>query len=352
MKTFFYVIIVAYNAGENLLDTYRSVCRQQYKNMLVLIQDGGSTDGSLDRLRKKTASGAVIKEIAEDLAVTSETDRQFFLPRTAIVSRKDKGIYDAMNKAVERAVSDCDRRFGDRKPARYNERGTQLFSRRISTACFAVFMNCGDLFYHNDVLKMADERIRNVQKRMAVQANVSAADHVPGICYGDTYDRQVAQLVSAAAVLDDFACYRSLPCHQSCFYNLKYLRQEKYDLSFRVRADYEHFLRLKYKCHAETCYLNMVVADYEGGGFSETQENRAASEKERRDIVEMYLPRESLVKFDLYRKLSLQPLREKLAKNEKTAALYHRIRSKLMGDDKKKKPTKVAERRTKGSAIR
>lgn len=332
MKTFFYVIIVSYNAGTELVSTYKSICRQQYKNMLVLIQDGASTDGSLDALRDQIAAGGIKAEIAADLHKRTE---EILIPRTAIVSKKDKGIYDAMNKAIARAQLDRDRRFGNRKHARYSERETKPFTKRVTPDCFTIFMNCGDRFYHYDVLELADERICAIKKRIALQANISATDRVPGICYGDTYDRQTAQVVAAPRVLDDFACYRALPCHQSCFYNLKFLENEKFDLSFRIRADYEQFLRLKYKCHVQTFYLDMVVADYEGGGFSETEENRAASEKERKDIVEMYLPQKSLLKFDLYRKLSLQPLREKLAKNEKTAPLYHKLRTKLMGFKRK-----------------
>ena len=324
MKTFFYVIIVAYNAGAGLLSTYESVCRQKYKNMLVLIQDGGSTDGSLERLREFIASRQ-----AQNDRLGQTGGKREFLPRTAIVSKRDKGIYDAMNRAIDRALMDRNRRFAQAPPARYSERDKRPFSKRIIPDCYAIFMNCGDCFYHNDVLDLADERIREQKNHMSALAQVSAAAQTPGIFYGDTYDRKAQQVVTAAQIMDDFACYRSLPCHQSCFYNLHYLETEKYDLSFRVRADYEHFLRVKYKCHAATYYLNMVVADYEGGGFSETAENAASSEKERQDIAEMYLPRKKLMKYDLYRKLSLQPLRKKLAENERTAGLYHKVRTAL-----------------------
>ena len=72
---------------------------------------------------------------------------------------------------------------------------------------------------------------------------------------------------------------QNVPCHQVCFYNVRLFAERGYDVKYRVRADYEHFLYCIYDRKAEAVYVEMIVADYEGGGFSETRENRRISKK-------------------------------------------------------------------------
>lgn len=70
------VITVCYNAEKNLEETILSVLNQTYSNIEYIIIDGGSSDGTVD----------IIKKYADRLAYW--------------VSEPDKGIYDAMNKGV------------------------------------------------------------------------------------------------------------------------------------------------------------------------------------------------------------------------------------------------------------
>ena len=73
-------------------------------------------------------------------------------------------------------------------------------------------------------------------------------------------------------------------------------------------------------------YTQLLIADYEGGGFSETKENRRISQREHREITEKYIPKGQLFKFRMIMCLTLAPLRTKIAENEKTARIYNRIK--------------------------
>lgn len=76
------VITVVFNGAETLEHTIRSVNEQTYDNVEHIIIDGGSTDATLDILRKY------------------EDSIDYW------VSEKDAGIYDAMNKGIALARGD------------------------------------------------------------------------------------------------------------------------------------------------------------------------------------------------------------------------------------------------------
>ncbi|WP_444933543.1 glycosyltransferase family 2 protein [Microbulbifer sp. JTAC008] len=76
------LITVCLNSADTIRDTILSVLAQDYANIEHIIIDGGSTDGTLE----------IISEFKDRVA--------------AVVSEKDSGIYDAMNKGICLASGD------------------------------------------------------------------------------------------------------------------------------------------------------------------------------------------------------------------------------------------------------
>ncbi|MBE5834035.1 MAG: glycosyltransferase [Butyrivibrio sp.] len=287
----FIVIIVSYNAGQSLISTYESLRGQTHRNIELIIKDGASTDGSLSVLQDKYAGDEILKN-------------------SRIISEKDEGIYDAMNEAIS-AIPESD-----------------LTSDRECS--FVYFLNCGDSFADNEVLERVAKGISEKFEDDRNNKKASKDDRTRlTIFYGDIIDMQTGQHVSSPPVIDDFACYRNVPCHQSAFYDVALMKNERFDIKWRVRADYEHFLRCRYIENADTIYLDTTIAKYEGGGFSETAENRRISEQERKKIIAMYLTPDLILKFDIIRWVTLAPLRTYLASNKSTAGAYNKFRSWL-----------------------
>lgn len=306
-RPFFTIIVVAYNAGENLIKTLESIRIQTFKDVAIVIKDGGSTDGSLEKAAKvlgvldeEKEQGGKRRLGAGKLNSDGSFDIRYKDGRIRIIKSKDHGIYDAMNMAIEAVKQDEGRRGMDTAPG------------------YVYFLNCGDVFSNNTVLQKVYEHIQ-------LDCNNSGTI-VPTIYYGDIYEMKTAQRVTSNPKIDDFACYRNVPSHQACFYDERLVLRYAFDTVWKVRADYEHFLRCFYVEKAETKYMNMLIADYEGGGFSETKENRKISETERQQIIHLYLPRNQIQKFDLIRTLTLAPIRTKIAENPKTAGIYNKLK--------------------------
>lgn len=108
MQTVF-VITVCWNAVNLIEETIKSVLSQTYQNVKYLIIDGGSTDGTVDIIRKY-----------EDQL-------------TYWVSEPDKGIYDAMNKGLAKCRELAEGSINHEKSIKNNQ-------------SWVNFMNAGDSF--------------------------------------------------------------------------------------------------------------------------------------------------------------------------------------------------------------
>ncbi len=205
-----------------------------------------------------------------------------------VESSKDAGIYDAMNQAVAMAEGD-----------------------------YILFMNCGDFFYDENVLESLAKKIEENPDK--------------GIYYGDAFFRLSGEVIHMPGEITDFVCFRHIPCHQACVFARELFAEKGFELQYRIRADYEFFLRQYYQKNVRPFYTGVVIADYEGGGFSETKENRKKDKKEHQQICRMYMPKVKLFAYRLVMFITLQPLRFWIAQRSPLAGMYDRIKTKIYG---------------------
>lgn len=288
----FSVITVCLNPGSKLKTTLDSVLGQSCGDFEVIVKDGGSSDGSVEEWRRE-AEGAVRPAPGADEAenvgqpAPGEGAR-----RVRIFVEKDGGIYDAMNQAVAHASGD-----------------------------FLVFMNCGDVFADERVLERVEEKLREQEK--------AGADLKKLVLYGDTVNGSIGVTIASAPKITGFTCYRNIPCHQSCFYARKLCVEKPYDLQYRIRADYDHFLWCFYRAGADFVHMGFTVAVYEGGGYSESRENNKRDLEEHRQITAAYMGRGELLKYRTFMALTLAPLRRAVARSRVFSGVYHLLKGRL-----------------------
>ncbi|MCR2050452.1 glycosyltransferase [Acetatifactor muris] len=269
----FSVITVCLNPGEKLNATLESVLSQSCPDVEIVLKDGCSTDGSVENWQRENAS----RPEAE---------------RVKVYTEKDSGIYDAMNQAVAHAEGE-----------------------------FLLFLNCGDVLPEDEVL----ERTRQVLE----QEKKAGTDMDRLVLYGDTCSGKNHVTIASAPVISGFTCYRNIPCHQSCFYSAALCREKPYDLQYKIRADYDHFLWCFYKAGAKMRHMDFPVAFYEGRGFSESPENQKRDKQEHRRITSNYMSRRELFKYRGAMIVTLAPLRRAMAESKLFSGVYHWVKKRI-----------------------
>lgn len=258
----FSIIVVCLNPGDKLNQTLDNILAQTYQDYEIVVKDGGSRDGSVEQMRQDE--------------------------RIHLYVEKDTGIYDAMNQAVSHAKGD-----------------------------FVLFMNCGDVFYHEKVL----EDTARFAAKCEQQDNL--------VLYGDTYSEKNDVVIASAPRITGFTCYRNIPCHQSCFYAARLCKEKPYDLQYRIRADYDHFLWCYYVSKAEMLHMGLTVASYEGGGFSESKANQQKDAAEHKQITACYMGKGELLKYRMIMLATLAQLRKAMAESKVFSGLYHKMKDML-----------------------
>ena len=207
------VITIVYNNVRDIERTMRSVINQTYANIEYIVVDGLSNDGTL----------RVIDKYKDRIA--------------KIVSEKDEGIYDAMNKGLALATGD-----------------------------YVIFMNSGDEFYDDEIVA-------------AVFASCDDAD----IYYGETEMiaddgtslGQRRHKTPAKFTWRGFKYGMSIS-HQAIYIRLSLA--EPYDRRYQLSSDIDWIIRAAKKAK-KIVNVNRYVAKYLVGGMSKKKNRQSLVER-------------------------------------------------------------------------
>ena len=218
------VITVCYNSENVIERTIQSVVNQTFDDFEYIIIDGASTDKTLeivDKYRDKISK---------------------------IISEKDNGIYDAMNKGISNASGD-----------------------------YIMFLNADDTLLHENVLKLVSEKMNDNK----------------ALYYGDLIflEKSTGKLNNRKQnnVNNIYLCGGML-FHPTIFASKKLFEKiGNFDTQYRIVADYDWIIRAMIQFKASCSYLDIPITIFaDGEGASSNPKNQQRHKEERKKVQLKY----------------------------------------------------------------
>lgn len=201
------IITITFNSADTIEETILSVLNQDYPNIEYIIVDGLSQDATL-QIANKYANRI-----------------------SKIISEKDNGLYDALNKGIDLATGDV---IG--------------------------FIHSDDFYTNTNILSKYAETFIN-----------KGCDAVYGdLFYVDKNDtNKIIRTWKSGAYNSNSFLYGWMPPHPTFFVKKEvYAKFGKFNLEFKSAADYELMLRFIFKNKIKLAYLPIFTVKMRIGGKS------------------------------------------------------------------------------------
>lgn len=240
------VVTVCFNSERTLRRTIQSVLGQTYKNIEFILVDGASKDQTLK----------IIEEYRSQLAV--------------VISEKDQGIYDAMNKGW-----------------------------RAATGEYIHFLNSDDYYAHPQALEQMVSQMTEADAKHLVQAKLQLLQAAgPTLLMGKSESQMNVR-------------FDLHGLHQPALLFPRQLFEQfgGFDISYRISSDYELIRRFYEKVGAR--FIDQLLVQMSEGGASHQQVLRGANEN--KIIAKKYGESSLSVEYYFRRSLALHFLREKVS---------------------------------------
>ena len=200
------VITVCLNKGSEIERTIKSVISQTYQNIEYWIIDGLSTDGTINILKR-------------------------YKKHLNFISEKDKGIYEAMNKGIEKATGD-----------------------------YLLFLNAGDYFlsdYSVDILALKNSGEDLIYGNILVREDEFE------------WTKLYPNLLSVDYFLKD-----TLPHPATLIKRLTINRIGRFNIENTIVSDWEFFMTAVCKFKVSYKYVNATITVFYANGISSDPKNR------------------------------------------------------------------------------
>ncbi|WP_178270224.1 capsular polysaccharide synthesis protein [Phocaeicola coprocola] len=218
------VITISYNAASCIEDTIKSVINQTYKDFEYIIVDGNSNDGTVEIIQK------------------------YHPYISKWISEPDKGIYNAMNKAV-----------------------------RMANGEYCIFMNAGDIFCNPLVLKQVSLFIED------------GFDYLIGNELSAKNGKIIDYVYPPQEITTQLFIKKSLS-HQASFIKREMLLQYPYDETLKLVSDWKFCIQTLLLAHKtyRTIDVDVCIFNHEGITFTQKELGR----EERLKVIQDLLPEE------------------------------------------------------------
>ncbi|MCF4102190.1 glycosyltransferase [Gillisia sp. M10.2A] len=221
------IITIVYNRERCISECIKSVLSQTYDNIEYLVIDGGSTDGTQQRIE-------------------SYRDTIDYY-----ISEKDEGIFDALNKGIKNATGDV---IG--------------------------ILNSDDFFYQPSTISKVVEAF-----------NISGADlvYAKGLFVDQENTKKVKRMYPSNPFKKSFLNFGWIPLHTTIFVRKKVFEQYGlYNSGYSIASDYEISLRWFTNDNIKKYFLNEWVVKMRLGGLSTSPKLQIKKSKEDLRIMKLY----------------------------------------------------------------
>jgi glycosyltransferase involved in cell wall biosynthesis len=235
------VITVNLNNSAGLQRTVHSVLAQDFSDFEHLVIDGGSTDGSRELLEKNTD------------------------PRLSWISEPDKGIYDAMNKGINKATGE-----------------------------YLLFLNSGDRLFRKSTLKKISKYLSAGTD--IVYGNMKISNN------GVITNGFMPDQIDAAQMVRDTLWHPVSFIRKDLF-----MKYGLYDTSYRITGDYEFFFRVIIGKGVSTRHVGQYISVFELNGLSSDLRNVNVIRDEKERVQKSYFSESEIDEI----KSRFQPVKKK-----------------------------------------
>ncbi len=221
------IITIVYNQQHCIAECIQSVLDQTYHDVEHLVIDGGSTDGTQEKIAP-------------------------FRKRLAYyISEKDEGVFDAYNKGIRNATGDI-----------------------------VGILNSDDYFYEPDTLKKVAE---------AFLSSRSDLVYAKGLFVDKDKPEKVKRIYSSRPFHKAYLTFGWIPLHTTIFVRREiFERYGLYNSGYTIASDYEISLRWFKNDEITKFFLNEWVVKMRLGGLSTSGRLQIKKSKEDLRIIKLY----------------------------------------------------------------
>ena len=241
------IVTVCFNAEDVIQRTIDSVLAQTGTKFEYIFIDGKSTDNTMKIINQN-------KSIFETKGIS-----------VTVISEKDNGIYDAMNKAAH-----------------------------IAQGEWINFLNAGDIYYDDAVLCRIEKELCDGRNDIVVGKIVYIEGYL-----GRTYYHKALEDIKE----------RMIFCHQAIFARAELFQKKSFDTSYKYSADYDWILDL-YLNGYKIKLVDLIIAYYDSTGASNQNRDITLNEvktiRSKKGLIDKESTTESNIslKYKMYRIIS------------------------------------------------